>query len=145
MSKPVHILLVEDDPHDAELAIAALRQHHLAYHLVHVIDGREALDFLFGTGPHVGRDIRMQPKVVMLDLKLPKVGGIEVLQHLRSNEHTKQIPVVVLTSSREDRDVREAYRLGVNSFIVKPVNFEHFSEAVGDLGRYWLRLNEAPI
>jgi CheY-like chemotaxis protein len=145
MSKPVEILLVEDDPHDAELTIAALQRHHLAINLVHVIDGQAALDFLFGTGAHAGRDVRKQPKLVMLDLKLPKIGGIEVLHQLRSDERTKRLPVVVLTSSREDRDLRETYRLGVNSFIVKPVDFERFSEAVGNLGLYWLRLNETPI
>ena len=145
MSNPLEILLVEDNPADAELTIHALTKHHLANHLTHVTDGQAALDFLFGTGAHEGRDVQHQPKVVLLDLKLPKLDGIEVLRQLRANERTKLLPIVVLTSSREDRDVIETYNLGANSYIVKPVDFEKFSEAVSNLGLYWLLLNESPI
>ena len=145
MSKHLEILLVEDNPQDAELAIRALKKRNLANNLVHVADGQEALDFLFGTGPHAGRDIHDQPKVVMLDLKLPKLDGIEVLRQLRADPRTKLLPVVVLTSSREESDVIQTYELGANSYIVKPVDFENFSEAVSKLGLYWLLMNEQPI
>ena len=145
MNHQVEILLVEDNPADAELTISALKDRKLANHLVHVWDGQAALDFLFGNGTHSGRDIKLQPKVVLLDLKLPKVDGISVLRQLRANDHTKELPVVVLTSSREDSDVIETYHLGVNSYIVKPVNFENFSQTVSNLGMYWLLLNEPPI
>jgi len=145
MNTPLEILLVEDNPQDAELTIRALKKRHLANHLIHVSDGQEALDFLFGTGIHQGRDVNHLPKVVLLDLKLPKLDGIEVLSRLRADPRTCLLPVVVLTSSREDRDVIETYKLGANSYIVKPVDFEKFSEAVSNLGLYWLLLNEAPI
>jgi two-component system response regulator len=137
----LEILLVEDNPHDAELVIRALRNHDLAHHLVHLPDGQAALDFLFGSGTHSGRDVRKRPKVVLLDLKLPKVDGIEVLRRIRADERTKQVPVVVLTSSREVRDVSTAYQLGANSFIVKPVEFESFLNVIRDTGLYWLRTN----
>ena len=143
-TNPVEILLVEDNASDAELAIRALKNHNLANRLIHVEDGQAALDFLFGTGAYEGRDVSQQPKVVLLDLKLPKLDGIEVLRALRADARTKLTPVVVLTSSREDRDVFEAYKLGANSYIVKPVGFENFSEAVCNLGLYWLLLNEPP-
>ena len=145
MSTPLEILLVEDNPNDAELAIRALKKRNLANNLIHVEDGQAALDFLFCTGAYEGRDASHLPKVVLLDLKLPKVGGIEVLRRLRAEPRTKLLPVVVLTSSREGRDVIETYELGANSFIVKPVDFENFSEAVSNLGMYWLLLNEPPI
>ena len=145
MTNQLEVLLVEDNPADAELTICALKQRHLANNLVHVWDGQAALDFLFGTGAHAGRDSKQQPKVVLLDLKLPKVDGISVLRQLRADERTKLVPVVVLTSSREDRDVIESYNLGVNSYMVKPVNFENFSETVSNLGMYWLLLNEPPL
>ena len=145
MNNPPEILLVEDNPHDAELTIRALKKRNLANHLVHVQDGQAALDFLFGTGTHEGRDVHHRPRVVLLDLKLPKVDGIEVLRQLRADERTKLLPVVVLTSSREERDIVETYQLGANSYIVKPVEFENFSEAVSNLGLYWLLLNEPPI
>ena len=144
MSKPLQILLVEDNPQDAELTIHALKSCGLADDLVHVRDGQEALDFIFGTGAHAGRDVRQQPRVVLLDLKLPKVDGIEVLRQIRSDERTKLLPVAVFTSSREESDVRATYRLGVNSFVVKPVDFESFSQAVSSLGHYWLEWNESP-
>ena len=145
MNNQLEILLVEDNPNDAELAIRALKKRNLANNLIHVEDGQAALDFLFGTGPYAGRDVQQQPKVVLLDLKLPKVDGIEVLRRVRADERTKLLPVVMLTSSREDRDVIESYKLGANSYIVKPVDFENFSEAVSNLGMYWLLLNEPPI
>ena len=145
MSKQLEILLVEDNPQDAELAIRALKKRNLANSLVHVADGQEALDFLFGTGTHAGRDVHDQPKVVLLDLKLPKLDGIEVLRHLRADPRTKLLPVVVLTSSRQESDVIQTYELGANSYIVKPVDFENFSEAVSKLGLYWLLMNEPPI
>lgn len=145
MNNELEILLVEDNPTDAELTIRALKKHHLANHLIHVTDGQEALDFFFGTGQYQGRDVSQQPKVVLLDLKLPKVGGIEVLRQLRADDRTKLVPVVVLTSSHEDRDVIETYNLGANSYIVKPVEFENFSQAVSNMGMYWLLLNEPPI
>ena len=145
MTSQLEVLLVEDNPADAELTICALKQRNLANHLVHVWDGQAALDFLFSAGAYAGRDARQQPKVVLLDLKLPKVDGISVLRQLRADARTRSVPVVVLTSSREDRDVIESYNLGVNSYIVKPVNFENFSETVSNLGMYWLLLNEPPL
>lgn len=144
MNHKLEILLVEDSPHDAELAIRALGKRNLASHLVHVTDGQAALDFLFGSGAYEGRDVSKQPKIILLDLKLPKVDGLEVLRQLRADERTKQVPVVVLSSSREDRDVAEAYRLRANSYVVKPVDFEKFLDVVSELGRYWLILNQTP-
>jgi two-component system response regulator len=138
------ILLVEDSPYDAELTIRALKRHHLANKLVHVKDGAEALEFIFGTGAYAGRDTRQYPKVVLLDLKLPKVDGLEVLKAIRTDRRTRTIPVVVMTSSQEQRDVVESYHLGVNSYVVKPVDFDHFSKAVCDLGCYWVLLNHPP-
>ena len=140
----VEILLVEDSPTDAELTIRALKKRNLANTLVHVTDGQAALDFLFATGPYADRTNDAQPKVVMLDLKLPKVSGIEVLRQLRANERTKLIPVVIMTASNEDRDVIESYQLGANSYVVKPVEFENFAQAVSNLGFYWLLLNQPP-
>ena len=145
MNHELEILLVEDNPADAELTIRALKKHRLANHLIHVTDGQQAIDFLFGKGEYEGRDVMQQPKVVLLDLKLPKVNGIEVLRQLRADERTHLVPVVVLTSSHEDRDVIETYNLGANSYIVKPVEFENFSEAVSNMGLYWLLLNEPPV
>ena len=138
------ILLVEDSPYDAEMTIRALTKRHLANKIFHVKDGEEALDFLLGTGQYASRKNSQHPKVVLLDLKLPKVDGFEVLRAVRSNERTQSIPVVVLTSSHEQKDVVESYKLGVNSYIVKPVEFENFSEAVAEVGCYWVLLNEPP-
>jgi two-component system response regulator len=140
----VEILLVEDNPNDLELALHALRRHNLANHIEVVRDGAEALEFIFGTGAYGGRRVEDVPKVILLDLKLPKVDGMEVLQRIKSDPRTRSIPVVVLTSSREERDVVETYQLGVNSYIVKPVDFEQFTEAVRNLGLYWLLLNQPP-
>jgi two-component system response regulator len=140
----VEILLVEDNPRDAELALHALRRHNLANRIHHVEDGAEALDFLFCTGAYATRRIEQGPKVILLDLKLPLVDGLEVLRRVKADSRTRVIPVVVLTSSREERDVVESYELGVNSYIVKPVDFEQFSEAVRQLGLYWVLLNQPP-
>ena len=140
----VEILLVEDNPRDEELTLRALKKHNLA-NRVHVAkDGAEALDYLFASGAYEGRDIGETPKVILLDLKLPKVDGLEVLRKVKADERTKTIPVVVLTSSREEKDMVESYKLGVNSYIVKPVDFNKFIDAVGDLGLYWMLLNEVP-
>jgi len=140
----VEILLVEDNPRDAELTLRTLRKHHLANHVVHVKDGQEALDWLFGAGAYAGRDTNLRPKVILLDLKLPKVDGLEVLRAMRADERTRCIPVVVVTSSREEQDVIRSYDLGVNSYIVKPVDFENFSAAVAAAGHYWLLINQQP-
>lgn len=140
----VDILLVEDNPNDAELAMRALRKHNLANRVMHVADGAEALDYLFARGRFAGRDVGERPRLILLDLKLPKVDGLEVLRAVKSDPRTALTPVVVLTSSKEDRDLVETYKLGVNSYIVKPVDFDKFVEAVRDLGYYWLLLNEQP-
>lgn len=142
-SNGVEILLVEDNPNDAELTLDALREHNLANHIHVARDGVEALDFLFRNGPHKDRGGE-NPKLVLLDLKLPRVNGLEVLERLRADPQTKKIPVVVLTSSREERDIVESYNLGVNSYIVKPVDFEQFTSAVRQIGFYWLLLNQPP-
>ena len=140
----VEVLLVEDNPRDAEMTLRTLRRRNLVNSVVHVKDGQEALEWLFAEGAHAGRDVSQLPKVVLLDLKLPKVDGLEVLRAMRADERTRLLPVVVLTSSQEDRDVIESYKLGVNSYIVKPVNFAQFAEAVQKLGLYWLLLNQPP-
>jgi len=141
----VEILLVEDNPTDAELAMRALKKNNLANNLVWVKDGAEALDFLFGKGAYAARETNNVPHVILLDLRLPKVDGLEVLRAVKNDELTKHIPVVVLTSSKEDRDITESYKLGVNSYISKPVEFEAFAKTVAELGMYWLLLNRPPI
>ena len=140
----MQILLVEDNPNDAELTLRALKKHHLANRVHHVKDGAEALDFMFGTGMYAGRSAAAGPRVVMLDLKLPKVDGWEVLRRIKADERTKDTPVVILTSSREESDLVEGYRLGVNSYVQKPVEFDKFVEAVAQLGMYWMVLNQTP-
>ena len=140
----VEVLLVEDNPRDAEMTLRTLRKRNLANNVVHVKDGQEALDWLLGTVPQSGRDAKPLPKVVLLDLKLPKVDGLEVLRAIRADERTRLLPVVVMTSSKEQRDVIETYKLGVNSYVVKPVDFEGFSAAVAELGHYWLLVNQEP-
>ena len=140
----IEVLLVEDNPHDAEMTLGALKKHNLANRLHHVKDGAEALAFIFATGSYSTRKIECSPKVVLLDLKLPKVDGLEVLTKMKADERTRMTPVVVLTSSDEERDVCESYRLGVNSYIVKPVDFEKFSESMRQLGLYWLLINRSP-
>jgi two-component system response regulator len=140
----VDILLVEDNPQDAELTIRALRKHNLANQLIAVEDGAEALDFIFCRGKYGDREIGHTPRVVLLDLKLPKVNGLEVLRALKQDERTRTIPVVVVTSSREDPDIKTAYALGANSYVVKPVDFDAFADAVSSLGLYWLLVNQPP-
>jgi CheY-like chemotaxis protein len=142
--KPAEILLVEDNPNDLELTKRALRKGNLTNNIHVARDGAEALEFLFCEGAYAHRKIDDGPKVVLLDLKLPKVDGLEVLKRIKTDERTKSIPVVVLTSSKEQKDVVESYQLGVNSYIVKPVNFEGFATAVQEIGMYWLLLNQAP-
>jgi two-component system response regulator len=141
---PVEILLVEDNPSDVELTLHALRSNNLANRIRVVRDGAEALEYMFCTGEYAGRSIGNGPKVVLLDLKLPKVDGLEVLRRIKSDPRTKSIPVVMVTSSREERDVVESYELGVNSYVVKPVDFEALTDAVRQLGMYWLIFNERP-
>jgi two-component system, response regulator len=141
----IDILLVEDNVNDAELTIRELKKHNMANSLYHVRDGEEALDFIFATGKFAGtRDVIYPPKVILLDIQMPKVNGIEVLQKIRSDPRTKLTPVVILTSSKEDPDIKKCYALGVNSYIVKPVNFEGFAEAIRNLGFYWVLLNQPP-
>jgi len=140
----VEILLVEDDPNDLELTLRALRKKNLANKIEVARDGAEALDFLFCAGAHVNRSINSQPRLILLDLKLPKVDGLGVLQKVKGDERTAHIPVVVLTSSAEERDIVKSYQLGVNSFITKPVDFNQFTEAIGQLGLYWMILNTPP-
>ncbi len=141
----VEILLIEDNINDAELAIRAFRKAKIDNHFIHLKNGAEALAFLFGTGKFEDRDISSQPKVILLDLKMPKVDGLEVLRKIKANELTKAIPVVVLTSSKEHPDIERAYALGANSYIVKPVEFDEFSKAVTDLGLYWLLMNQPHV
>lgn len=143
-SNIVEILLVEDNPHDAELTIRALKKNHLANKLVHVEDGVEALDFLFARGRFADRNLQDSPKVILLDLKLPRVNGLEVLRSIKEDDRTRTIPVVIVTSSAEDPDVRAAYKLGANSYVIKPVQFETFIEAMSKLGIYWLMVNHPP-
>ncbi len=138
------ILLIEDNPDDVELTQRAIRKNNILNKLVVAKDGVEALDYLFGTGQYAARDMNERPAVILLDLKLPRVDGLEVLRRVRADERTKLIPVVVLTSSREERDLVDSYKLGCNSYIRKPIDFMQFSEAVRQLGMYWLLLNEAP-
>jgi CheY-like chemotaxis protein len=139
----VEILLVEDNPEDAEMTMRALRKRNLANHVHWVKDGEEALDYLFCSGAYAGRDSGHPPKLVLLDIKMPKVDGIEVLRRIKGSD-LKAVPVVVMTSSNEERDVLESYRLGVNSYIVKPVQFEAFIETVSSIGLYWVLTNRAP-
>ncbi len=141
----VEILLVEDNPQDVELTLRALKKSNLANKVSVVRDGAEALDFVFATGPYADRKDNRLPKVVFLDLKLPKVDGLEVLRRLKADPNTKLIPIVILTSSKEERDVMQSYQLGVNSYIVKPVDFEKFVSSISELGLYWLVLNQFPL
>ena len=139
------ILIVEDNPNDLELTLRVLKQHNLANRIEVVRDGAEALEFVFHTGAYADRDPDNKPTVILLDIKLPKVDGLEVLRQIKSDERTKSIPVVLLTSSREERDIMQGYELGTNSYIVKPVDFEQFVESIRQLGVYWLVLNEPPV
>jgi CheY-like chemotaxis protein len=138
------ILLVEDNPDDITLTLRALKKNSIFNEVVVAKDGVEALDYLFGTGIYAGRDTSVMPVVTLLDLKLPKIDGFEVLKRVRSNERTKLIPIVILTSSKEDDDLINGYSLGANSYIRKPVDFEQFTEAIRELGLYWILINEPP-
>jgi two-component system response regulator len=142
---PMEILLVEDNPADVELTLRALKKHNLANQVKVVSDGAQALDYLFGSGAYEGENSQPPPKVVFLDLKLPKVDGREVLRRMKADAKTRIIPVVVLTSSQEERDIAESYKLGVNSYVVKPLDFNKFVEAVSELGLYWVLLNQPPF
>jgi two-component system response regulator len=144
MNNIVEILLVEDNMGDAELTIRALKKNNLANHLVHLEDGQEALDYIFAEGNYSNRNIENTPKLILLDLKMPRINGIQVLQKIKSDDRTKKIPVIVLTSSKEDPDIEECYLLGANSYVVKPVQFEKFLAAVSEIGLYWLLLNQPP-
>jgi two-component system response regulator len=142
----VEVLLVEDNIGDAELTIRELKKHNMANNLVHVKNGQEALDFVFATGIFAGtRDITFPPKIMLLDIQMPKLNGIEVLEKIKSDPRTRAMPVVILTSSKESPDIQKCYDLGANSYIVKPVNFERFTEAIKNLGMYWLLLNQPPV
>ena len=144
MIQEVEILLVEDNSSDAEMTIRALKKNNLANKLLHLKDGAEALDFIFAEGEYSNRQVENGPKVILLDLKMPKVNGIEVLKRIKLDERTKKIPVVVLTSSKEDPDIQTCYALGVNSYVVKPVEFDQFHKAISDLGLYWMIVNQPP-
>jgi two-component system response regulator len=141
----IDILLVEDNESDAEMTNRILRKNNIASKLLHLSDGAMALDYLFAEGIYAGRQIENKPKVIMLDLKMPKVNGIEVLHRIKSDDRTKKIPVVILTSSKEDPDIKRCYELGANSYVVKPVEFDEFHKAVTNLGLYWLITNQPPV
>ena len=140
----IEILLVEDNIHDSELTIRALRKNNIANKIIHLEDGASAIDFLFGKGEFENRNTNNKPKVILLDLKMPKIDGIEMLKIIKEDDFTKRIPVVILTSSKEHPDIERAYSLGANSYIVKPVDFENFTNAISTLGFYWMLLNEPP-
>ena len=140
-NKIVEILLIEDNPFEAELAIRSLRKHNFSNNLHQIDDGAEALDFIFERGKYETMNLKSSPKLILLDIKLPKISGIEILRQLKANEKTKTIPVVILTSSKENQDIKTCYEMGANSYIVKPVDFDSFSKAVAELGMYWMLLN----
>lgn len=140
----IEILLVEDSTEDANLVIRALKKNNLGNSIMHLQDGAEAIDFIFARGKFSDRKIEDRPRLILLDLKMPKVDGLQVLKAIKEDERTRSIPVVIMTSSREDKDLLESYKLGVNSYIVKPVSFENFARAVAELGIYWLMVNQSP-
>lgn len=141
----IDILFVEDSPIDAELTLLALREENLANNVIWLQDGAQALDFIFAEGEYADRNVDNQPKLILLDLKMPKVGGIEVVKRIRGDERTKSIPIVVMTSSQEEKDILDTYKLGINSYIVKPVDFDKFTKSVKEIGFYWLLMNHSPI
>jgi two-component system response regulator len=145
MKYETDILLVEDNMNDAEMTIRALKKNNLVNNLVHLKNGAEALDYIFAEGEFSERDVSNVPKVILLDLKMPKVGGIEVLKRLKADQRTKKIPIVILTSSKEDPDIKICYDLGANSYVVKPVEFDDFVKAVSNLGLFWMILNQPPV
>lgn len=140
----IEVLLVEDTMEDANLVMRSLKKNNLGNRIVHLKDGAEALSFIFATGNYSDRRITDKPKLILLDLKMPKVNGLEVLTALKADERTSSIPVVIMTSSKEDKDLQECYRLGANAYVVKPVVFENFAKVVAELGIFWLMVNEAP-
>jgi two-component system, response regulator len=142
---PIDIMMIEDNPADRELTIRALKKNNLANNLFAVEDGEQALDFMFCRNKYASRDINLPPKVIMLDLKLPKVDGFEVLRVLKNDQRFKAIPVVIVTSSNQDPDIKTAYNLGANSYVIKPVDFNAFADAVSKLGLYWLLINKPPV
>lgn len=142
MNQAVEILLVEDNTSDAKLTMRALQKSNLCNNIIHLTDGAEALDFIFAEGKYAGRNLSNRPKIILLDLKMPKIGGLEVLKRIKSDARTRTIPVIIMTSSKEDIDITTAYQLGVNSYVVKPVGFDNFSQAVIDLGLYWMVVNQ---
>jgi two-component system response regulator len=144
IEQEIEILLIEDSLSDAEMTLRALKKSHLANRVLHLIDGAEALDYLFANGKYIGRRIEDMPKIILLDLKMPKINGKEVLAKIKADERTRRIPVVVLTSSREDPDIQVCYSLGVNAYVVKPVEFEEFQKAISNLGLFWLIVNRPP-
>ena len=144
INSEIEILIVEDNPNDAEMTLRALKKNNLSNQVLVLSDGEEAIDFVFSKGKFSNREMHARPKMILLDLKLPKVDGLEVLKEIKGNEKTKIIPVIVLTSSKEESDMIKSYQLGVNSYIVKPVDFDKFVEAVRELGLYWLLLNQQP-
>lgn len=141
----IEVLLVEDNSSDVELTVRALKKQNFANNIMIVNDGEEALDFIFGRGKYDGRDVESSPKVIFLDLKLPKINGLEVLKEIKSNEKTRLIPIVIMTSSQEEKDIVESYKLGVNSYVVKPIDFEKFMKTIAELGFYWLAVNKNPF
>ncbi|HEV3324956.1 MAG TPA: response regulator [Puia sp.] len=145
MLNQLEILLVEDNMHDAEMTIRSLKKVNLSNNLIHMKDGEEALDFIFSQGKFAGREPVSGPKMILLDIKMPKVDGIEVLRQIKANDATRLIPVVIMTSSKEEQDIIRSYELGVNGYVVKPVDFEGFAKAVSQLGLYWLLTNQSPL
>lgn len=143
--RAVELLLVEDNINDAELIIRALKKNNIGNSIAHLHDGEEALEYLFAKGRFSERKVEDRPKVILLDLKMPKLNGLEVLKAIKTDPRTKTIPVIIMTSSKEDSDIAESYRLGVNSYVVKPVNFENFSKAAADVGFYWLLINQNKV
>ena len=144
MDQIVEILLVEDNPYEARLTIRSLKKNNVTNNLLHLSDGAEALDFLFARNKYIDRKVENVPNIILLDLKLPKISGLEVLKAVKSDERTKLIPIIVLTSSNEEKDITLSYQLGANSYIVKPVDFDSFSTAIANLGMYWMLLNAGP-
>lgn len=141
----IDILFVEDSPIDAELTLLALKEENLANNVIWLQDGAQALDFIFAEGEYSNRGMDNQPKLILLDLKMPKVGGIDVVKRIRSDERTKSIPIVIMTSSKEEKDIVDTYKLGINSYIVKPVDFDKFTRSVKEIGFYWLLMNHSPL
>lgn len=142
MHSAIEILLIEDSSSDAKLTIRALQKGNISNNITHLSDGAEALDFIFAKGKYSERDVLNKPKIILLDLKMPKVSGIEVLREIKADERTRMIPVIIMTSSKEDSDITTCYKLGVNSYVVKPVGFDNFSKAVVDIGMYWMVVNQ---